>query len=71
MPGISPARPPVMTFEGIVERTREGELGARWWPAGGVLVTAWAGWRWIDNQEHRAGRTSDGAIASLELHLQR
>src|SRR5262245_15759091 len=33
-------------FEGIIETTRQVELGARWWPASGVYVSATAGYRW-------------------------
>ena len=55
VPGESPSHPPVMTFEGVVERTRQVEIGARWWPASGVDVAAWGGWRWIEDAQHQPG----------------
>jgi hypothetical protein len=58
-------------FLGVVERTRETELGARWWPAGGVDLSASAGYRWVDNAAHVTGASHDGAYAHAELTLTR
>src|SRR5262249_45410283 len=71
VPGISRSHPPIMTFEGTVERTRTMEGGIRWWPASGVDVIGRAGWRWIENQTHVLGRDRDGPTAALELRLLR
>lgn len=71
VPGVTRARPPVMTFEGVVERTRTIEVGARLWPAGGVDLLGWAGARWIDDQDHVIGRDNRSLTGALELRLTR
>jgi hypothetical protein len=58
-------------FLGVVEHTREGELGARWWPAGGVDLAATLGYRWIENWAHVSGSNHHGAYGRLELRLTR
>lgn len=58
-------------FEGVVERTREAELGVRWWPAGGVAARLAGGWRWTENAGHVGGRDEDGPRGSFELTLVR
>ncbi len=71
VPGVSPSHPAVMTFEGVVERTRTAELGARVWPAGGVDLAGWVGARWIEAQDHIAGRDNRSLTGAIELRLQR
>lgn len=68
-----PGSPPVSvgTFEGVVEQTRDLEAGLRWWPASGVDLRALAGYRWIDNEDHVAGRRAAQARATLEARLVR
>ncbi len=58
-------------FLGVIERTREAELGARWWPAGSVSAALTGGWRWIDNLAHVAGASRSGPYARAELQLTR
>jgi Capsule assembly protein Wzi len=58
-------------FLGVVEHTRQAEAGARWWPAGGVDISASAGYRRIDNAAHVTGAKKDGAYAHVELTLTR
>jgi hypothetical protein len=64
-------RPDGSTFEGVVERTREVELGLRWWPAGGVDLAARGAWRRIDHRDHVPGARAEDWIAALEVHLVR
>ncbi|MBI1799788.1 MAG: hypothetical protein HYR73_08905 [Candidatus Eisenbacteria bacterium] len=65
------ARESASHFLGVVERTRETELGARWWPAGGVDVSVNAGYRWIANAGHVSDASSAGAYGSAALRLTR
>jgi len=58
-------------FLGVVERTRETELGARFWPEGGVDVGLTGGYRWIDNAAHLSGATHNGGYGRLEVRLTR
>ncbi len=58
-------------FLGVVQRTREFELGARWWPASGVDLALAGGYRWIDNQDHVDGQDDRTAFGSLALRLTR
>ena len=58
-------------FEGVVETTRDLELGVRYWPASGVYVSLSGGYRWIDNTAHVLGQTTRTALATLELRLNR
>jgi hypothetical protein len=58
-------------FEGVVERTREIELGARWWPASGVDLQVTAEWRSVSNAAHVPGRLDHGARLSLGARLVR
>lgn len=64
-------RPDPSTFEGVVERTREVELGLRWWPAAGVDLGVRGGWRRVDDRQHVAGATATEWTAALEVHLVR
>jgi hypothetical protein len=68
-----PGAPRVETlrFEGVVERTRELDLGLRWWPAGGVDLALSGGFRWIENQRHVRGAQDRGPTATLALRLTR
>jgi hypothetical protein len=58
-------------FEGVVERTRTGELGLRWWPASGVDLSAWAGYLSVEDAGHVAGASRDTPTAALEVRLTR
>jgi hypothetical protein len=58
-------------FLGVVEHTSEGELGARWWPAGGVDLAATLGYRWVDNLAHVSGAQHDSPYGRVEFRLTR
>ena len=58
-------------FLGIVEHTRESELGLRWWPAGGVDLAATVGYRWIENVAHVSVSDHDSAYGRVEFRLTR
>ncbi len=58
-------------FEGVVETTRQLELGVRWWPASGVNVQLTGGYRWIDQLGHVKGAADRSAVGLIELHLTR
>jgi len=69
VPG-SPHEPP-FDFLGVVQRTREFELGLRWWPASGVDLAVTGGYRWIDNQDHVDGHDDATPFGTLALRLTR
>ena len=69
VPGAPRFRP--FSFEGIVEQARAAELGLRWWPASGVDLSAWAGYRWVGNAGHVAGADHETPTAALEMRLAR
>jgi hypothetical protein len=69
VPGTPKGGP--LSFEGVVERTRAGQFGVRWWPASGVDLAAWAGYRWTDNADHVAGNTRETPTAAIEMRLTR
>ncbi|MGH7740999.1 MAG: capsule assembly Wzi family protein [Candidatus Eiseniibacteriota bacterium] len=58
-------------FLGVVEHTREGEIGARWWPASGVDLSATLGCRWTENLAHVAGSDRSSAYGHVEFRLTR
>jgi hypothetical protein len=58
-------------FQGVVEETRELEVGARWWPVGGVDLAAVAAYRWVDNADHLAGARARGLSGTLAFRLVR
>jgi hypothetical protein len=64
-------RPDASTFEGIVERSREVELGVRWWPATGIDLAVRGAWRTFDHRGHVPGATADEWTAAVEVHLVR
>ncbi len=64
-------RPDPGSFLGTVERTRDVELGMRWWPAGGVDVAVSGGYRWVENLAHLPGARDRGPQGSLALRLTR
>jgi hypothetical protein len=65
--------PPEDTFDflGVVERTRDFELGLRWWPASGVDIAVAGGYRRIDNQGHAEGVDDGTPFGTLALRLTR
>jgi len=69
VPG-SPKSDP-LSFEGVVEHARAAEFGLRWWPASGVDLSAWAGYRWAENGGHVAGAERETPTAALEVRLTR
>jgi len=69
VPGTPKGDP--FSFEGVVERERVAEAGLRWWPASGVDLSAWAGYRWLENAGHVVGASRDTPTAMLELRLTR
>jgi YD repeat-containing protein len=64
-------RPDASTFEGIVERNRDLELAARFWPAGGIDIALRSAWRHSENYGHVTGVKSDDWLGAIELHLVR
>jgi hypothetical protein len=60
-----------LDFLGVIERTREFELGARWWPASGVDLALSGGYRWIENQGHVDNSDDQTAFGSLAVRLTR
>jgi hypothetical protein len=68
-----PGSPPVEAsrFQGVVEETRELEVGARWWPVGGVDLAAAAAYRWVDNAGHLAGARERGLSGTFAFRLVR
>ena len=69
IPGSGHVRP--SRFLGIVETTREIEMGARYWPASGVYVSVSGGYRWTSNAGHVFGADRGDPIATVELRLDR
>ncbi|HYM81478.1 MAG TPA: capsule assembly Wzi family protein [Candidatus Limnocylindria bacterium] len=68
-----PGSPAVRTheFEGVVEETRELEVGVRYWPMSGVDLALSGGYRWIDDAGHVPGARSRGATGALSVRLVR
>ena len=68
-----PGSPSVNPFDflGTAERTRDFEVGLRWWPASGVDLTIAGGYRWIENQANVPGLDDRTPLGSLELRLTR
>jgi hypothetical protein len=64
-------RPDPSTFEGIVERSREVELGLRWWPAAGIDLGVRGAWRKTDDRQHVTDRSLEEWAAAVEVHLVR
>lgn len=64
-------RPDPSTFEGIVERSREVEMGLRWWPSTGIDLAVRGSWRRLVNRDHIPGATGDEWTAAVEVHLVR
>lgn len=64
-------RPDPWRFAGVVERTREVEATVRWWPAGGVDLSAGGGWRRVTNAGHVAGDARDEGFATIAVRLVR
>lgn len=58
-------------FEGVVERSREVELGVRWWPATGIDLAMRGAWRTFDNRDHVPGAGGHEFMAAVEVHLVR
>jgi hypothetical protein len=58
-------------FEGIVETTRELELGLRYWPASGVYVAVSGGYRWINNRNHVEGDRHNAGVGAIEVRINR
>jgi hypothetical protein len=59
------------TFQGVVEEIREVEAGVRWWPSGGVDLTAALSYRWVDNAGHVAGARERGLSGRMAFRLVR
>ncbi len=64
-------RPNSSALSGVVESTREFQVGLRWWPASGVDVRATAGYRWIDQPGHVDGASEETPVGTVELRLSR
>jgi len=59
------------TFEGVLETTRELEVGVRWWPASGVNVEVTGGYRWVEQAAHVRNATDRTPVGALALRLMR
>ncbi len=68
-----PGSPPVNEgeFEAVVERTRELELGVRWWPASGVLAGVRGGYAWVRDAGHVTGVSDERAWGEVFVRLTR
>jgi hypothetical protein len=66
MPRVSSAQ-----FEGVVETTRDVEVGVRWWPASGVLIDASTGMRWVRDTAHVRGDSRTEPRIALLMRLTR
>ena len=58
-------------FEGVVETTRDFEVGLRYWPASGVYVSVSGGYRWIRDAGHQVGNNTSTPLGTLELRVNR
>jgi hypothetical protein len=68
-----PGSPQVQSshFAGVVETTRELELGLRYWPASGVYLSASGGYRWVENARHVLGDETTTPLGKVEVRLNR
>ena len=68
-----PGSPPVDSgrFAGVVEVTRDAEIGLRYWPSSGCDMAAAVGYRWIDRVDHVPGRDTRDANARVQLRWTR
>ncbi len=57
------------SFEGVVERRHELEVGLRFWPESGVDLSLLAGYRWTENLGHARGVSEETPQASLVVRL--
>jgi hypothetical protein len=58
-------------LEGVIETTREAELGLAWWPASGVRIAVSGSHRWIENPGHVADTDAGVTTGAIELRLTR
>jgi hypothetical protein len=58
-------------LEGVIETTREVVGSLRFWPASGILLTAYGGYRWVDNPDHVDQAKDEGARGALEVRISR
>jgi hypothetical protein len=65
------ARPDVWAFEGVVERVRDLEAGARWWPRSGIDLGVTLGRRWITNLDHVSGVDRHGIFGTASVRFER
>lgn len=59
------------SFAGVVEVTRDAELGLRYWPASGLDLAVSVGYRWVDDEEHVVGRDRREPRAELQFRWTR
>jgi hypothetical protein len=57
----------VTEFAGVVQSTREFEVGLRYWPSSGLDLAAAVGYRWIDNQDHQTGENRADPTARVSV----
>lgn len=55
------------SFDGVVETTRDFDVGVRFWPTSGLDLSATAGVVWVDDEDHVPGHTRRAPRASLSL----
>lgn len=58
-------------LEGVIEKTRDLTLSARYWPASGVELGVFVGYRWIENTRHVPGLQTRTPSGALEVRLNR
>src|SRR2546426_3203414 len=59
------------TFEGVLETTRELEVGVRWWPASGVNVEVTGGYRWVERSEEHTSELQSPCNLVCRLLLEK
>jgi len=64
-------RPNVSQFLGVVQTTRQIEVGLRYWPVSGIDVAVLIGYVWVDNENHVPDADRREAYGRLSLRLTR
>jgi hypothetical protein len=71
IPGVSDNQVDIWQFTPQMERTRELQSTARWWPRSGIDLSIGAGRRWIDDADHVAGVDRRETFGFLAVRLVR
>src|SRR5262245_19123020 len=59
----------VTDFSGVVEKTRQLEIGVRYWPVSGIDIVVASGYVWVDNENHVPDARHREAYGKLSLRL--